>query len=266
MISKTSLTELVKRFAWRDVARALDEIPTLLGHRDERGRNWLHLCCSIDLTTHEKLKAPDSIKLATLLLERGINVDEPAFTEGNWHATPLWYAVGRGHNIKLAEFLLKRGCDPNHCLWAAVHNGDFDAMRMLVEFGAEVDASHPDGTPFIGAIKWSRFAAAETLLELGADIDQRDDKGMTALHYMLAKNSAKEHFRMIVAHGARGDIQNRKGQTAAELMNRKRDPDFHDMAARLRTVDHFARVLDFRDASHKTEHARRRTKRRPSAK
>jgi uncharacterized protein len=56
---------------------------------------------------------------------------------------------------------------------------------------------------------------------------------MTALHCMLAKDSDLKHFRMIVRHGARGDIPNDKGVTAAEIMSRKRDPAFRTMGARL---------------------------------
>ena len=235
MISKTAMTELVKRFAWKDVKKGLDENPKLLAYRDERGRNWLHLCCSIDITAHEELKTSDSIELAALLLERGLGLDTPAFTEGDWHATPLWYAIGRGQNLELAKFLLKRGCNPNHCLWAAVFKDDHAAMRLLVKHGADVNARHEDGPPFIAAVKWSRFAGAKVLLDLGADVDAVDRDGMTALHYMLRKDSDKKHFRMIVAHGARGDLPNARGETAAEIMRRKRDPEFKALADKLRS-------------------------------
>ena len=106
----------------------------------------------------------------------------------------------------LAEFLLKRGCDPNHSLWAAVFVNDLAAIRLLIKYKADIDPRQEDATPFLGAVKWSRFDAAKLLLDLGADVNAQDSTGMTALHYMLKKDSDKEHFRMIVAHGARGDI------------------------------------------------------------
>jgi hypothetical protein len=56
---------------------------------------------------------------------------------------------------------------------------------------------------------------------------------MTALHYMLKKGSDARHFRMLIQHGARGDISNADGETAAEIMARKRDPAFRRMAAQL---------------------------------
>jgi len=233
VISKTAMTELVKQFRWKDVESGLDENPALTGYRDERGRNWLHLCCSVDVKAKPKLRVKDSITLAGRLLDRGFDIDMPAFTEGPWHATALWYAIGRGRNLELAKYLLKRGCDPNHCLWAAVHNNDYDAMRLLVRHGAAIDAVVEDTTPFLGAISWSRFEGARVLLELGADVNFQDSKKMTALHYMLKKGSDKTYLRMIVDHGARGDLQNKGGVTAAQIMMKKRDPDYRAMAGRL---------------------------------
>lgn len=227
------MTELVKKFRWKDVERGLDENPALAAYRDERGRNWLHLCCSIDVKAKRALPVKDGIKLAERLLARGFDMNAPAFTEGSWRATPLWYAIGRGHNLELAKFLLERGCDPNHCLWAAVFNDDYAAMKLLAKHGADLESVAEDTTPLLGAVKWSRFDGARVLLELGADPNFQDSKEMTALHYMLKKGSEKKHLRMLIEHGARGDVPNKDGVTAAQIMMKKRDPDYRALAARV---------------------------------
>ena len=51
-----------------------------------------------------------------------------------------------------------------------------------------------------------------------------DDRGMTALHLMLKKNSATEHFLALARFDPRYDIPGPDGVTAAELLARKRDP------------------------------------------
>jgi hypothetical protein len=229
------MTELVKQFRWKEVASGLDGNPALTQYRDERGRNWLHLCCSVDVKAKAKLSVKDGVKLAGFLLDTGFDIDMPAFTEGTWHATPLWYAIGRGRNLALAKFLLKRGSSPEHCLWASVFNNDYDAMRLLVRHGAAVDAVVENRTPFLEAIGWSRFDGARVMLELGADVNFQDSKKMTALHYMLKKGSDKKHIKMLVDHGARGDLKNKDGMTAAQIMMKKKDPDYRAMAARLLT-------------------------------
>jgi uncharacterized protein len=236
MISKTSLTALVKEFRSKEVDQALAERPDLLSIRDERGRNWLHLCCGVN-PKRAKLRAEDSVKTAEVLLRHGLDLNQEAFTEGDWKATPLWFAVARGENLMLAEFLLKSGANPNYCLWAAAFVENIEAMRLLIRHGANVnDPSDVQESPFLSAIKWSHFKAAEELLKLGADVNWQDPTGMTALHYMMKKSSDKKHFAMMIAHGARGDVRNKDGVTAAELMRKRRDPQFQKMADQLRSA------------------------------
>jgi len=231
--SKTAIARLVKQWRWRDVAAALDAAPALRTVRDARGRNWLHLCCSVDSQAQRQLRARDSMRLAQCLLERELDLNAPAFTEGTWQATPLWYAIARGRNLVLAKFLLARGADPNHCLWAAGFRDDVAAIRLLLDHGAAIDPVTEDATPFLEAVKWSHFRAARTLLQRGANVDFQDSKGNTALHYMLKKGSAIEHLRLLASHGARGDVANAAGVTAAQLLRKKRDPALRALAARL---------------------------------
>lgn len=229
MVSKTSLREDVRAHRWVAVRDGLAARPELLGVRDERGRGWLH----------QAAMAPpgdtaDSIRIADLLIELGLGIDDAAFTEGEWQATPLWHAISRGRNLALAEHLLKRGANANFCLFAAAWNEDRAAIRLLLEHGADIEEGAARGdTPLLGAVAWSKFGPAEELLALGANPDQRDAHGRTALHLMLRKGSAPEHFAMFVRAGARGDIPDAEEQTAIALLRRKRDPAWHRIAEQL---------------------------------
>ena len=60
---------------------------------------------------------------------------------------------------------------------------------------------------------------------------------MTALHCMLKKRSDKKFFAMLIAHGARGDIKNKDGVTAAESHAQEKDPQFQGMADQLKSAD-----------------------------
>ena len=230
--SKTRLTACVKAFDTDAVVAGLKLRPGLLHYADERGRNWLHLCASID-ARKRGLDPADAVPLAGALLDLGIDVNAAAFTEGTWRATPLWYAISRGGNIDLARYLLTSGSTPEHCLWAAVYREDLDMIALLVDAGARIEAVAEEETPLLHAVKYSRFRGAQALLEAGADPDFRDLRGMTALHYMLKKNSDIGHFRTFAAYGARGDIPGHDDRTAAEILSRKRDPAFHAVAAQL---------------------------------
>jgi ankyrin repeat protein len=229
MVSKTSLRETVRGFQWEQLRADLAARPDLLRVQDERGRNWLHLCCG-----RAGGNAEDSIHTADLLLALGLGLEDAAFTEGEWQATPLWFAIAHGKNLPLAEHLLKLGSTPRYCLFAAIWNEDREAIRLLLSHGADVqEDSAPGESPLMGAVAWSKFGPAEELLEAGANPDFRNPKGDTALHLMLKKGSPIEAFRLFARHGARGDIPDAQGQTAAMILRRKRDPAFRALADEL---------------------------------
>jgi hypothetical protein len=233
MASTTALAAAVKAFDVDAARAALDASPALLPVRDGRGRTWLHLVCSTDVTKHAELDPADSIATARLLIGRGLDHSDAAFTEDEWRATPVWYAVARGRNVALARSLLEMGADPNHTLWAAAFNDDLDALTLLLDHGAELEAFAEDTTPFLGAIKSSHFTSAWHLAERGADIDVVDRFGMTALHYMLKKSSDTRHFTDFARYRPRVDIPGPDGRTAGDQLARRRDPVLRDLAVRL---------------------------------
>jgi uncharacterized protein len=196
MVSKTFLLRLVTAFDWKAVDAGLKEKPQLVNHRDERGRNCLHVCCATSLDGRDP---KSSIRTADVLMAHGIDLRDHAFTEGRWRATPVWYCVAFGRNLKLAEHLMKVGASPQYSLYAAAYNRDTDAIRLLVRYGADIEERSGSGeTPFLGAIGWSHFEAAAAMLTCGANVNAQNDRGMTAAHMMLKKGSDYKHFELFV--------------------------------------------------------------------
>lgn len=227
MVSKTSLLPLVRAHDWRAVEAGLSERPDLIGHRDKQGRNWLHVTCMAKATDPEA-----SIRQAEVLLKLGLGLDDPAFSEGAWQATPVWHAVAFSRNLALAEHLLKLGASPNYSLFAASWNHDTAAIDLLARFGADMeDRANPNSTPFIESAGAGRFTAAQALARQGADINARDKKGRTALHILLAKGVDYEIAARLPAMGCSIDIPGPDGRTAREIMARKVDPRFRVLAA-----------------------------------
>jgi hypothetical protein len=229
-LSKTRVLGLLKDLNWRAVKTALEEQPEIGNYRGDKGQNLLHLCCGIEIE-NRGLSSADSIKMAGVLLDASLDINREAFTEGDWKATPLWYAIGRGKNLELAKYLLKRGADPEYCLWSAAFNDSPDAVKLLVRAGAMVDPSDGGGdTPFLFAIKWSHFAAAKALLDAGANVDFQDRSGKTAMHYVLKKRSSPKYVQLLLEHGARLDVKDREGVTARTLLSRMRSPEYKALA------------------------------------
>lgn len=223
-ISKTRVFSLIKALDWKALKSALADRPELLDCRGPKGENLLHLCCGIDIAKR-RLRPAENIRTAGVLLEAGLNINQEAFREGEWKATPLWCAVARGKNLELAGYLLRRGATADHCLWAAAYNDSPAAIRLLFKAGAAIDP--PGGeTPLMFAVKWSRFAAAEELLSCGANPNYQDVHGKTALHYMVKKRSDAKYMRMFLENGASVDLEDRDGKTVRNLLSRARDPRY----------------------------------------
>lgn len=66
--------------------------------------------------------------------------------------------------------------------------------------GASLDPVAEDETPFLGAIKWSRFTAAERLLRHGANVNFRSKDGQTPLD-LVARRRDKTYFRLLSGKG-----------------------------------------------------------------
>jgi ankyrin repeat protein len=225
-MSKTRLFQAIKSLDAGAVGALLEARPELGQVKDEHRRNALHLLCS--LPGSEKTRGR-SLALAERLVGFGFSIDEPAFVEGPFKATPLWYAISRGRNLPLARWLLKKGSTPEYCLWSAGFQDNVEAIDLLVGSGARVDPVAEDETPFLGAIKWSRFAAAERLLHHGANVNFRNSKGMTALHFLLKKKSDRKHITMLLGHGADPTIRNAEGTSPREMVAHRRDHTLFDL-------------------------------------
>ena len=228
-MSRARLFRSIKALDLEAVAAVLAAEPSLARATDDRRRNPLHFLCSLPVSPRTRAR---SIKLARQLLGLGIDIDAPAFVEGAFRATPLWYAISRGHNLPLARFLLQQGSTPEYCLWAAGFKDDVEAIDLLVRHGAGVDPVTEDETPFLGAIKWSRFAAAQRLLQHGADVNFQNSRGVTALHLVLKKDSAPRHVEMLLRHGADPTLRSKDGKSPLDLVGKRRDKTYLNLLTR----------------------------------
>jgi uncharacterized protein len=240
-MSKTRLFQFIKSLDREAVAALLEAQPALKQVKDERGRNALHFLCSLPGADKGRER---SLELAQYLLGTGFDISEPAFVEGPFKATPLWYAVSRGRNLPLTKLLLKKGSTPEYCLWSAAFHDDVDAIDLLIKHGARVDPVAEDETPFLAAIKWSHFAAAEKLLRHGANVNFQNSRRLTALHFLLKKNSDGKHVEMLLRHGADPTLENAEGIRPLDMVAKRRDKTLFEL---------FSKRASSRRASAKTK-------------
>ena len=168
------------------------------------------------------------VETARLLLEAGADVE----ASNRYGVTSLALAAGRG-SAPIVEALLDAGADPNTTLpegetvlMTAARTGDVDVLRLLLARGADLRAR--EGWRGQTALHWAAAenhpAAVHTLLELGADVNERSTAGWSALLYAVRAGRA-DAVRALLAAGA--DVNDTIRPLAAEddaAEGARRDP------------------------------------------
>jgi ankyrin repeat protein len=93
----------------------------------------------------------------------------------------------------------------------AARSGRIDAMALLLERGADIDAEPYNGTALHWAIARQQNEAAAWLLDHGADINRRagfgGTRGVTPLHVAAGWRGNPEGARLLLARGADRSIK-----------------------------------------------------------
>lgn len=125
-----------------------------------------------------------SIRAAKLLLQQpGIQIDQP----NKVGETALMMAALKG-NQEGVSMLLARGAKVNQSGWSPLHYAATgpapELVQLLLDRGAEIDASSPNGTtPLMMASQYGSESSVDILLARGADPKRRNQLGLTAVDF-----------------------------------------------------------------------------------
>lgn len=109
---------------------------------------------------------------------------------------------------------LKGAGAPRLSLHRAVDEGDFAAVRSLIEAGADVNArSNDEWTPLMLATIKGHTEMVEALLKSGADTNARNRKGWTSLMFAVSMSDA-DTTRILLSAGANINARDKEGKTA----------------------------------------------------
>ncbi|QHW00997.1 ankyrin repeat domain-containing protein [Spirosoma endbachense] len=216
--------QAIKKLDIPSVSELLKKNPEWLGWSEENGKNALHYLCGLDIAKDpQKIEA--SFQLLKLLLDRGMDMNAVHQLPDNcgfFPATPLWYAYTRGRNETLYTYLLEKGANPNHCLFAIAWNDDVQAANLFKKYGASLADAAGGDTPFLAAFTWKRFNIASWFLENGVDVNIADSEGNTALFYAVKRKYKLEQIDLLIQFGADFNKENNDGispKKLAELNN-----------------------------------------------
>jgi uncharacterized protein len=188
-ISKAALFNAAKAWDAASIEDMLAARPELVVATDPKGRTALHMACNVK-PGDAGLAEPNGIRTATALLSAGavLDAEMPADKrDGDFRATPLWFAVAWGENLPLADFLLERGADPSYPLWAVVWRDDEIFCRLLLSRQPRLNLIAEGETPIFYAARLKRLKTLGLLIEAGADPTIVDARGRDALDIARAR-------------------------------------------------------------------------------
>ncbi|MGA7887441.1 MAG: ankyrin repeat domain-containing protein [Acidobacteriaceae bacterium] len=207
----THIFDMIRRGQSAELAAEVEEHPELAGARDVQGvsallwtvytrqtvmRDFLRTRVA-ELDLFEAAATGDLPQLRALLDADPAGAH--SFSGDGW--TPLHLAAAFG-GPEAVRFLLERGAgvhavsrnpQQNQPLHAALAlSGDLAAIRLLLDAGAEVNATQAGGfTPLHSAASAGRREAAALLLARGADPAQADHHGNPPAHYARQRGHAE---------------------------------------------------------------------------
>jgi uncharacterized protein len=188
-VSKTAIFRAARAWDVTSLESMLEARPELVDATDPKGRTALHLACVVK-PGDPALGEPDGRQTAAALLKAGVALDAEmpvGERDGDFRATPLWFAVAWGENLPLAEFLLERGADPSYSLWAVVWRDDEIFCRLLLSRKPRLNLKAEGETPIFYAARLKRLKTLRLLIEAGADPTIVDDRGRDALDIARAR-------------------------------------------------------------------------------
>jgi ankyrin len=162
----------------------------------------------------------DDLETADLLIRAGANVN----AKNDYGATPLSLACTNG-NAAMVEKLLVAKADPNMAaasgetpLMACARTGSAAAVKSLLARKAAVNAkdNEQQQTALMWAVAQKHPAAAQALIEGGADVHVRSKGGFTPLLF-AARVGDVESAKVLIAAGAKVNEAGPKGMTPLVL-------------------------------------------------
>ncbi len=193
--SKTAWFNAAQTWDSRRVKELLREAPELIGETNPKGLNALHVACAVR-PGKPGLHEENGIRTVSALLDAGIDIESVAFTDndgGEWRANAVWFAAGKGENLSLVQFLLKRGGDPSYSLFSVLWGYKPEFARELVKYKPRMNLRGGDGrTVLHAAVNPNRLEVLKLYLDAGADPWIEDKLGITPIDLAKKRRLPKE--------------------------------------------------------------------------
>ena len=165
--------------------------------------------------------------VANLLYRHGAVVDD----QGDDQYTPLYAASGQGqvdtmrwllNHGALADTNTRDGYDGGIPLFYAAYAMQFEAVRVLLEYDADINLRNPAGDTLLywvfSSCSWNgKFMdMVQLLLEHSADPNICNKYNITPLHEASSRGLV-DAARLLLSHGAKVDVKDKMGRTPLQV-------------------------------------------------
>lgn len=106
-------------------------------------------------------------------------------------------------------------------LLEALQNGNHEAIKQLIEEGINVNLIRDGVTPLMIASSKGHTEIAETILQAGANINEKSDDGWTALHKAASDQEETAIVDLLMQSGIDVEAKDKSGKTALNLAEEK---------------------------------------------
>jgi hypothetical protein len=129
------------------------------------------------------------------------------------------YCVTGGERVSDSAEAEQRAAMPSLDIWSAAREGNRDALLENLKAGISVNAKDPQGgaTPLNTAAMCGQTELAKLLIEKGADISISNPDGNTALH-LAAFFGHEKMVQLLLDSGATVSAQSKRGETALAVV------------------------------------------------
>ncbi|WP_157149433.1 ankyrin repeat domain-containing protein [Brachyspira pilosicoli] len=149
-----------------EIAKLLIEHNSDINIKNKDGKNMIMIAC-------EK----GNEEMFNLLIENNADINE----KSSWGASALIYASEKG-NINIMQYLIDNGIDVNGkaddngdtpLLWAVTGENPYEASKLLIENGADINAANDSGVAPATILAASTPKVVKLLKDNGADLDTK---------------------------------------------------------------------------------------------
>ena len=159
-------------------------------------------------------RANGIVETARVLLRHGADPNSVAQV-GDYRLSCIYAAAGLNNNPALASALLDAGANPNdgESLYHSTEHADLASFRLLLARGASVEGTNA----LKHMLDREEPEGVRLLLEAGADPNERNGRGETALHWAVWRGRSAAIVTMLLDSGAQIDARRADGRTAYAL-------------------------------------------------